>query len=214
MPSSSTLIKRLYPTTSASRTAVSLRFSWTRSMRAIHYMLFSIIYNIFRLVSSTKPSQRPGCASLGDEVACGDPVEHPDRRTRPARFLDLSGDLRGVGDIHSRRRVLRRLATVAQSDRPDHARGGARRPQSPSIRRLVLFATPLPRKTGALIIVALLLASRKITSRTMIATVGWPLLLLVAGLFGITGALNHVGVAAQILDFLTEHGLLPDSLLL
>jgi len=73
---------------------------------------------------------------------------------------------------------------------------------------------PLPRKTGALIIAALLLASRKITSRTMIATVGWPLLLLVAGLFGITGALNHVGVAAQILDFLTEHGLLPDSLLL
>jgi len=65
-----------------------------------------------------------------------------------------------------------------------------------------------------LIIAALLLASRKITSRTMIATVGWPLLLLVAGLFGITGALNHVGVAAQILDFLTEHGLLPDSLLL
>jgi Na+/H+ antiporter NhaD/arsenite permease-like protein len=36
----------------------------------------------------------------------------------------------------------------------------------------------------------------------------------VACLFGITGALNHVGVAAQMLDFLTEHGLLPDSLLL
>ena len=79
---------------------------------------------------------------------------------------------------------------------------------------LILFATPLPREIGALIIAALLLASRKITSRRMIAAVDWPLLLLVACLFGVTGALNHVGVAAQILDFLTEHGLLPGSLVL
>jgi Na+/H+ antiporter NhaD/arsenite permease-like protein len=79
---------------------------------------------------------------------------------------------------------------------------------------LVLFATPLPRETGALIIAALLLASRKITSRTMIAAVDWPLLLLVACLFGITGALNQSGVAAQILEFLTDHGLLPNSLVL
>jgi Na+/H+ antiporter NhaD/arsenite permease-like protein len=79
---------------------------------------------------------------------------------------------------------------------------------------LVLFATPLPRETGALIIAALLLASRKITSRTMIAAVDWPLLLLVACLFGITGALNQSGVAAQILGFMTEHGLLPNNLVL
>jgi len=79
---------------------------------------------------------------------------------------------------------------------------------------LVLFATPLPRETGALIIAALLLASRKITSRTMIAAVDWPLLLLVACLFGITGALNQSGVAARLLDFLTEHGLLPNNLVL
>jgi Na+/H+ antiporter NhaD/arsenite permease-like protein len=79
---------------------------------------------------------------------------------------------------------------------------------------LVLFATPLPREIGALIIAALLLASRKITSRRMIAAVDWPLLLLVACLFGITGALNQSGVAAQLLEFLTEYGLLPDSLLL
>ena len=79
---------------------------------------------------------------------------------------------------------------------------------------LVLFATPLPREIGALIIAALLLASRKITSRTMIAAVDWPLLLLVACLFGITGALSQSGIAAQLLDFLSEHGLLPDSLAL
>jgi len=79
---------------------------------------------------------------------------------------------------------------------------------------LVLFATPLPREIGALIIAALLLASRKITSRTMIAAVDWPLLLLVACLFAVTGALDRAGVAAQILGFLTDHGLLPDSLVM
>jgi Na+/H+ antiporter NhaD/arsenite permease-like protein len=52
-----------------------------------------------------------------------------------------------------------------------------------------------------------LLANRKITSRTMIAAVDWPLLL-----FAITGALNHAGIAGPLLDFLTNHGLLPDSL--
>src|SRR6266851_5232766 len=41
---------------------------------------------------------------------------------------------------------------------------------------LILFATPLPREIGALIIAALLLANRKITSRTMIAAVDWLLL--------------------------------------
>jgi len=79
---------------------------------------------------------------------------------------------------------------------------------------LVLFATPLPREIGALIIAALLLASRKITSRRMIAAVDWPLLLLVACLFGITGALSRSTIAAQTLDFLTESGLLPDNLIL
>jgi Na+/H+ antiporter NhaD/arsenite permease-like protein len=79
---------------------------------------------------------------------------------------------------------------------------------------LVLFATPLPREIGALIIAALLLANRKITSRTMIAAVDWPLLLLVACLFAITGALNRAGIAAEIVDFLTEYRLLPSSLVL
>ncbi len=78
----------------------------------------------------------------------------------------------------------------------------------------VLFATPLPREIGALIIAALLLANRKITSRTMIAAVDWPLLLLVSCLFAITGALNHSGVAAQLLQFLARYRLLPDNLAL
>jgi Na+/H+ antiporter NhaD/arsenite permease-like protein len=79
---------------------------------------------------------------------------------------------------------------------------------------LVLFATPLPREICALIIAALLLANRKITSRRMIAAVDWPLLLLVACLFAITGSLNRIGISTQILDFATAHELLPNSLAL
>src|SRR6266853_1107600 len=59
---------------------------------------------------------------------------------------------------------------------------------------LALFTTSLPREIGALVIAALLLANRKFTSRTMIAAVDWPLLLLFACLFGITGALADTGI--------------------
>ena len=65
-----------------------------------------------------------------------------------------------------------------------------------------------------MIIAALLLANRKITSRTMIAAIDWPLLLLVSCLFAITGTLNHAGIAAQLLAFLQDHGILPNSLLM
>jgi Na+/H+ antiporter NhaD/arsenite permease-like protein len=78
---------------------------------------------------------------------------------------------------------------------------------------LILFATPVPREIGALIIAALLLASRKITSRTMINSVDWPLLLLVSCLFAITGELNSSGIASEVLAFLDNHHLLPNNLL-
>jgi Na+/H+ antiporter NhaD/arsenite permease-like protein len=77
---------------------------------------------------------------------------------------------------------------------------------------LLLFLTSLPREIGALFIAAVLLANRKITSRTMIATVDWPLLLLVACLFAITGTLNQAGIASTLLEFLDTHGLLPNGL--
>ncbi len=76
----------------------------------------------------------------------------------------------------------------------------------------LLFLTPLPRELGALMIAALLLANRKITSRTMIAAVDWPLLLLVACLFAVTGALNQAGIASQLLEFFGEHAMLPNGL--
>jgi Na+/H+ antiporter NhaD/arsenite permease-like protein len=78
---------------------------------------------------------------------------------------------------------------------------------------LILFATPLPREIGALIIAALLLANRKITSRTMIGAVDWPLLLLVSCLFALTGQLNDSGIAAKVLAFLDDYRLLPNNLL-
>jgi len=77
---------------------------------------------------------------------------------------------------------------------------------------LLLFLTSLPRELGALMIAALLLANRKITSRTMIAAVDWPLLLLTACLFAITGALNQSGIAAHLMAFLGAHNLLPNGL--
>ena len=79
---------------------------------------------------------------------------------------------------------------------------------------LLLFATRLPHEIGALIIAALLLANRKITSRTMIAAIDWPLLLFVSCLFAITAQLNDSGIAAGVLAFVDDHRLLPNNLLL
>jgi Na+/H+ antiporter NhaD/arsenite permease-like protein len=78
---------------------------------------------------------------------------------------------------------------------------------------LALFTTALPREIGALVISALLLANRKFTSRTMIAAVDWPLLLLFACLFGVTGALADTGIPWAGISRLQEWGLMPDSLL-
>jgi Na+/H+ antiporter NhaD/arsenite permease-like protein len=78
---------------------------------------------------------------------------------------------------------------------------------------LVLFATPLPREVGGLLIAAVLLANRKFTSRTMIAAVDWPLLLLFVCLFAITGALADTGIPWLLISALQNHGLMPDNLL-
>lgn len=77
---------------------------------------------------------------------------------------------------------------------------------------LILFMTPLPRETGALLIAAVLLANRKFTSRTMIASVDWPLLLLFVCLFAVTGALATTTIPWTIISTLQDHGLMPDNL--
>ena len=77
---------------------------------------------------------------------------------------------------------------------------------------LILFTTSLPREIGGLVIAALLLANRKFTSRTMIAAVDWPLLLLFVCLFAITGALADTGLPWTVISGLQQVGLLPDNL--
>jgi Na+/H+ antiporter NhaD/arsenite permease-like protein len=81
-----------------------------------------------------------------------------------------------------------------------------------TIALLAVFTTSLPREIGALVIAALLLANRKFTSRTMIAAVDWPLLLLFACLSGITGALANTGIPLVGVNWLRDHALMPDSL--
>jgi Na+/H+ antiporter NhaD/arsenite permease-like protein len=77
---------------------------------------------------------------------------------------------------------------------------------------LALFTTSLPREIGGLVIAALLLANRKFTSRTMIAAVDWPLLLLFVCLSAITGALADTGLPWTAVSGLQEMALLPDNL--
>ena len=77
---------------------------------------------------------------------------------------------------------------------------------------LGLFATPMPREFGALIIAAALLLSRRLTSRAMIGHVDWNLLLLFACLFVVTESFAATGLAAQAVRDLAEYGMLPDRL--
>lgn len=77
---------------------------------------------------------------------------------------------------------------------------------------LALFATPLPREVGALVIAALLLLSRRLASRDMIGAVDWHLLLLFACLFVVTDSFAATGLAARGIEALAEAGLGPERL--
>jgi Na+/H+ antiporter NhaD/arsenite permease-like protein len=76
---------------------------------------------------------------------------------------------------------------------------------------VVLFTTSFPRDLAALVVAAVLLISRRIPSRDMIARVDWGLLLLFACLFTVTGAFSALGLAGQGMDWLGAHGVLPTS---
>src|SRR6201986_1053430 len=88
---------------------------------------------------------------------------------------------------------------------PGAGRGGPEVPRHPHDRiqtwkglagmalLLMLFATPLPREVGGLLIAAALLTNRRFTNRVMIAALDWPLLVLFVCLFAVTGALADTG---------------------
>ena len=77
---------------------------------------------------------------------------------------------------------------------------------------IALFSTPLPREIGALAIAGLVLLSRRMSSRDMIGSVDWHLLLLFTALFGVTAAFAGTGLSEQGLAWLAGHHLEPDRL--
>jgi Na+/H+ antiporter NhaD/arsenite permease-like protein len=77
---------------------------------------------------------------------------------------------------------------------------------------LAMFLTPLSREMSALLVASVLLMSRRFSSRDMLTSVDWPLLLLFVGLFVVNGALAETGVTADVMIWLAEHNWLPDRL--
>jgi Na+/H+ antiporter NhaD/arsenite permease-like protein len=77
---------------------------------------------------------------------------------------------------------------------------------------LAMFLTPLSREMSALLVASVLLMSRRFSSRDMLTSVDWPLLLLFVGLFVVNGALAESGVTADVMIWLAEHNWLPDRL--
>ena len=77
---------------------------------------------------------------------------------------------------------------------------------------VVLFSTDLPREIGALVIAGLLLLSRRLSSRAMVAAVDWHLLVLFACLFAITAAFASTSHTESAFAWLAANGLVPDRL--
>jgi Na+/H+ antiporter NhaD/arsenite permease-like protein len=75
---------------------------------------------------------------------------------------------------------------------------------------LALFALPLPRVEGVLLVAGYLLISRRLATRTMLGLVDWHLLVLFAGLFVVTAALNTTGLPDQAMLSLERLGLHPN----
>ncbi len=105
--------------------------------------------------------------------------------------------------LHSRR----------QNDRRPHDRWQTNKGILALAALLALFCTDLPKDVFGLPIAALLLLNRKYSSRELIAGADWPLLVLVACLFGVTGALGSTALPGLVLDSVQHVGLLPDNLL-
>ncbi len=76
---------------------------------------------------------------------------------------------------------------------------------------VVLFlATPLPRYLVALTAAGLLLCSRRLESRKVLALVDWQLMVLFIGLFVVVGAFISRGLGQDMVAVLTRHGVRLD----
>ena len=72
---------------------------------------------------------------------------------------------------------------------------------------LLLFATPLPRVEGVLLVAGALLISRRLSTRRILGLVDWHLLLLFAALFVVTYAFDVTGLPQQLVTALESQGL-------
>lgn len=95
---------------------------------------------------------------------------------------------------------------------PPFDRAGALKAIAATVLLFVLFATPLSRELAALAVAAVLLLSRTIASRHLVAAVDWHLLLLIACLFIVTGAFAGTGLATEALNWARAGGFSSDQL--
>jgi len=77
---------------------------------------------------------------------------------------------------------------------------------------LVLFATDMLRWHAVLLVAGTLLISRRLSTRDMLALMDWYLLVLIAGLFIVTGALGQTGLLQGAIAGLADLGIHPESL--
>jgi Na+/H+ antiporter NhaD/arsenite permease-like protein len=101
----------------------------------------------------------------------------------------------------------RDLAALPAYDRPETLKAALA-----TLVLLAMFLTPLAREMSALLVAAVLLMSRRFSSRDMLTSVDWPLLLLFVGLFVVNGALAESGLTGDAMIWLAEHNWLPDRL--
>ena len=98
-------------------------------------------------------------------------------------------------------------AAMPAYDRPETAKAAVA-----TLLLVAMFLTPLAREMSALLVASVLLMSRRFSSRDMLTSVDWPLLLLFVGLFVVNGALAESGATADAMIWLAEHNWLPDRL--
>src|SRR5690606_20243697 len=72
---------------------------------------------------------------------------------------------------------------------------------------LLLFATPLPHVEGILLVAGGLMVSRKLATKRILGLVDWHLLVLFAGLFTVTEALQVTGLPGDLVAWLDGMGL-------
>ena len=71
---------------------------------------------------------------------------------------------------------------------------------------LALYATELPRWQSTLLVAGLLLVSRRLSTREMLGSVDWHLLVLFGSLFVVTGAVSTTSLNAELLALLQAGG--------